>query len=92
MCCSPLKDLIKSILTAINCVFNVSRLFYWSDSSEISLYWIKGVNKEWKAWVENRVNAVRCDSSVNDWNYVPGNLNPADIPTREGNICEIMSN
>ena len=50
--CCLLKDLIKSILTAINCVYNVSKLFYWSDS-EISLYWIKGVNKEWKAWVEN---------------------------------------
>ena len=58
-------------------------MFCWSDS-EIALYWIKGTTKQWKPWVNNRVNLIRKSSiSVDKWRHVPGTLNPADIPTRK---------
>ena len=53
----------------------------WSDS-EVALYWIKGVAKEWKPWVENRVMKTRKIVQPDRWRHVPGKSNPADIPTR----------
>ena len=29
-------------------------IFCWSDS-EISLFWIRSIEKEWRQWLENRV-------------------------------------
>ena len=40
----------------------------------------KGLTKQWKPWV-NRVVNIR--NTKSEWNHVPGNLNQADIPTRQ---------
>ena len=53
---------------------------------------MKGVSKEWKQWVESRVNSVRDGSGVSDWDFVPSGLNPADIVTREFDFVEIQNN
>lgn len=53
---------------------------YWTDSMN-ALYWIK--NQEcWAVFVMNRVNEIRSLSCTDDWNHVPGFLNPADLPSR----------
>ncbi|XP_067121310.1 uncharacterized protein [Centruroides vittatus] len=62
--------------------FPLERLstLYWTDSMN-ALYWIK--NQEcWATFVMNRVNEIRSLSSPDDWNHVPGYLNPADLPSR----------
>ena len=64
---------------------------YWTDS-KISLCWIKNTRKEWKQWVENRVNKIRSLSQMNEWFYIPGHINPADIPTREIDILNFSEN
>ena len=56
---------MNSVKAAIHPVWGVQNVYYWTDS-EISLYRIKGVNKEWKQWVESRVNFVRDGSVVSD--------------------------
>ena len=66
-------------------------MFYWTDSS-ICLAWIKDQSKEWKAWVENRVNKIRDLTEKENWFHVPGSSNPADIPTRDINMNEFVSN
>ena len=77
----------KAEIHPVLCVKNV---YYWTDS-EIRLYRIKGVNKEWKQWVERRVNSVRDGSVVSDWNFVPSALDLTDIVTREFNFAEIQN-
>ena len=89
--CVLLTKLMNSVKAAIKPVWGVQNVYYWTDS-EISLYRIKGVNKEWKQWVESRVNFVRDGSVVSDWNFVPSGLNPADIVTREFDFVKIQNN
>ena len=45
------------------------------------LCWINGLTKQWKPWVQNRVVKIR--NTTSKLNHVPGNLNAADIPTRQ---------
>ena len=78
--------------------------FSWGDSlpndllklkrftdSEICLWWIKSVYKEWKAWVENRTNAIRVLTDIDLWRFMPGNCNPSDIGTRKGDFVDLVS-
>ena len=61
---------------------------FWSDS-EVVLHWIKNLPREWKQFVQNRVDRVREITDISCWRYVHGQSNPSDIPTREVNLTEI---
>ena len=89
--CLILAELITSVKNSLKQEFNITKLFCWSDS-EISLHWVKGVNKERKQWIQNRLNKIRKFVSSDHWNFVPGYLNPADIPTRDINIQSFANN
>ena len=56
---------------------------------EIALYWIRGVNKEWKPFVRNRVNEIRRNVHPSLWSHCPGVSNPADLPSRGLNTLEL---
>ncbi|GFW00178.1 integrase catalytic domain-containing protein [Trichonephila clavipes] len=45
------------------------------------LYWIKREGL-WMSFVSNRVNEIRRLSEATSWKFVPGILNPVDIPSR----------
>ena len=47
-----------------------------------NIIWIKGVNKQWKLFVENRVKDIRELALPDRWFYCSADDNPADIPTR----------
>ena len=100
--CLMLATLVDSICKAIDGVMTTQTTCFWSDS-KISLCWIKNNNKEWKPWVENnnkewkpwvenRVNKIRDLSEKDDWYFVPGGINPADIATREIDILSFSEN
>nr|XP_047144610.1 uncharacterized protein LOC124818127 [Hydra vulgaris] len=55
---------------------------------EVALYWIKGKERTWKPWVENRVNAIRKVVDRENWNHISGELNPADFPSRISNFID----
>ena len=58
MSCILLSKLICSVKVALKNYIVFKHETCWSDS-EVVLYWIKGVRRDWKPWVENRVGKIR---------------------------------
>ena len=50
--------------------------------SQVALCWFKGVTKQWKQFVENRIQEIRRLVPVNCWRHCHSGDNPADIPSR----------
>jgi len=61
---------------------------YWTDSSN-ALYWIQQ-NENWATYVFNRVQEIRSLSDVSAWRHVPGEMNPADIPSRGCSATQLI--
>ena len=61
--CHLLSKLVDSVKRAIRMIVKVDEVYFWTDS-EICLCWIKSVDKELKAWVENRTNAIRALTDI----------------------------
>ena len=76
-----LSRLVNRVRTALIPVVKVDEIFCWTDSTT-TLHWIKGVGKEFKQFVENRVTEIRQNVSPESWNHCPGLQNPADLPSR----------
>lgn len=66
------------IRNALN--FDRAEVFFWSDSTTV-LAWIHR-DKPWNTFVYNRIKEIRKLSDSNQWRHVPGNMNPADLPSR----------
>ena len=69
-----------------DCINNEMRLpidksFLWSDSMVVLSY-IRNEEKKFSTYVMNRTNEIREKTDVQDWNFVPGKLNSADLGTR----------
>ena len=60
---------------------DITDLTCWTDS-KVALAWIKGEEREWKPFVQNRVNEIRTLVPVNSWRHCRGKNNPANIPSR----------
>ena len=54
--------------------------FYWTDSAT-ALAWIKR-QADWGTFVGNRTREISGLTNIKDWRHVPGELNPADLPSR----------
>lgn len=82
MSCLILARLITSVRDILSPLASVEIVKCWTDSIS-ALYWITGINKEWKIFVENRVQEVRKLVGSDLWSHCPGKENPADLPTRK---------
>ncbi|GFT58057.1 integrase catalytic domain-containing protein [Nephila pilipes] len=62
--------------------------YFWMDSMVV-LGWITN-SEPWKTFVGNRVKEIRELTNVEDWRFVPRDVNPADIPSRPCNWFELL--
>ena len=74
-------EIVKRALRRLN----IKNVVYVLDS-EISLHWIASECKRLKPGTRNLVIEIRRFSSVDQWNHVVSELNPADIGTRKGAV------
>ncbi|GBO00253.1 hypothetical protein AVEN_145245-1 [Araneus ventricosus] len=64
------------------------KTYFWTDSM-IVLGWI--TNREpWNTFVGNRIKEIRELTNVEDWRFVPGDINPADLPFRACDWSELL--
>ena len=76
-----LSKLVTTAFSALNQDLVIKSVTCYTDS-KVSLFWIKGVEKEWKPFVQNRVNGIRKLVAAEQWKHCPGKDNPADLTSR----------
>ena len=86
-----LGTLISSIFAsaverAVSSCIIINSVYCWTDSIT-ALFWIKGVDKDFKQFVENRVAGIRKRRS---WNHIGGKDNPSDLPRRGLQLGELL--
>ena len=58
-----------------------SKFYHWTDSVTV-LHWLYSANKKKNFFVANRTAEILEGSTIDEWKFVNGTLNPADIGTR----------
>ena len=84
--------LSRLMVTGVNALHSnlpLGAMRCYTDSTA-TLYWIKGVNKQWKPFVQNRVNEIRTKVPHDVWQYCPGVTNQADLPSRGMTMEELQ--
>ena len=72
-----LSRLANSIIDSLPMAMPV---FYWTDSMA-ALHWMRVV-KPWKQYISHRVAEICRLTARDQWQHCPGDINPADIPSR----------
>jgi len=85
-----LARLTDSILRASTSLRATPEVILWTDSFR-TLCWIKN-NEAWKQYVQHRVNEIRELTNKHQWRHCPGELNPADLPSRGCSVQELKKN
>lgn len=86
-----LARLMNYVLAAFEGIFRVDSISCWSDS-QIALWWIWGVNREFKQFVQNRVVEIRGLVKPGHWDYCPLENNPDDICSRGSLASKMVAN
>ena len=76
-----LARLIVSTTNSLSSELKLDPPVCYTDS-KITLFWLRGIDKDWKPFVHNRVKEIRQLVSVEHWYHCPGKDNPADAPSR----------
>ena len=79
-----------SVMSALNTRLNLGEARCFTDS-QVALYWIKGLEKEWKPFVQHRVNKICKLILAECWGHCAGKSKPADIPSRGLTPLELVA-
>ena len=69
------SQLMLSVRNSLKDEFLFDNVYYWCDS-QIVLAWIESTNKEFKAFIENRVTKRLKNSIIENWHYCKTVVNP----------------
>nr|XP_042910858.1 uncharacterized protein LOC107452376 [Parasteatoda tepidariorum] len=83
-CCiaTRLADLVRRSLK-----INLKQ-FFWTDSTT-ALQWIQR-KESWGVFVRNRVKEILKTSTKESWRHIPGDYNPADLPSRGCSVEKLI--
>ena len=76
-----LARLMTNVTGSLNACLSLEEPQCFTDS-QVALYWIKGIRREWKPFVQHRVDEIRKLIPAECWEHCAGKSNPADIPSR----------
>ena len=85
-----LANLMTVVYEALICTEKVNAVFNWTDS-QIVWWWINGESKQFKQFVQNRVQTIRSLWGKEHWRYCPSEFNPGDIASRGAKSSVIAS-
>ena len=80
--------LLSSVLHALQMEQSLKEPLCFTDS-KITLFWIKGSDKMWRQFVQNRVIEIQSLVLIECWHQCPSELNPADLPSRGADLKEL---
>ncbi len=86
-----LARLITSVSASLECEVKLAPPRCYSDS-KVALFWIQGVDKDWKLFVSNRVLEIQRLIPIKYWSHCSGHENPPDIPSRGLRPLELSVN
>ena len=86
-----LSKLANNVKSALQSQLDLDDPICFTDS-KVSLFWIQGLDHEWKHFVENRVITIRSLVAPQHWKHCPGKDNPADIPSRGASVSDLAEN
>lgn len=86
-----LARLITNVQHALDSTLPLGNPTCWTDSM-VALYWVRNEQREWKQFVQNRVNEIRSLVPPECWRHCPGTCNPADIPSPSRGISPSQLN
>ena len=86
-----LARLLTSVMQSLQDEIQLALPHCFADST-VALCWIKGTDKTWKPFVQNRVEEIRKLVSTDSWKHCPGKDNPADLPSRGLSPQELLAN
>ena len=69
------------LATLLRKVITVNATTFWTDSTNV-LFWVHNRSRTFKPFVANRVGEIQRLTNPDEWQHVPGDTNPADLPTR----------
>ena len=61
--------------------YNIDQIYYWTDSMAVLRY-IANESTRFHTFVANRLTVIREGSSLDQWHFIDGNANPADLASR----------
>lgn len=80
LCASVLlSQLMEKVVACMDIKFK--HMYFWTDST-ITLFRINSTPSKYASFVANRISLIHEKSHPNNWEYVPSELNPADIVSR----------
>lgn len=85
-----LAKLLDNITKSLETELELQLPRCYTDSKAV-YYWICGIDKDWKPFVNNRVNTIRKLAPASCWDHCPGRLNPADAPSRGRTPLEFVN-
>ena len=84
--------LANQVADEIRLKFDVDLTMYgWTDSS-VTYFWISGVNKSFKLFIQNRAREIRELLPPSQWRHIEGKRNPADFSTKPHSLKKWIDN